>query len=58
MADRILVIENGELTEQGTHAELMARAGTYARLFSLQASSYLGELPEVEQADGSPARIA
>jgi ATP-binding cassette subfamily B protein len=58
MADRILVIENGALTEHGTHDELMARDGTYARLFNLQASSYLGNLPEIEQDDGSPVRIA
>jgi ATP-binding cassette, subfamily B, bacterial len=40
MADRIFVIEHGQLSEQGTHAELLALGGTYARLFSLQAESY------------------
>jgi ATP-binding cassette subfamily B protein len=40
MADRIFVIEGGEISEQGTHAELLARNGTYARLFTLQAESY------------------
>lgn len=40
MADRIFVIEHGGITEQGTHAELLARGGTYARLFNLQAESY------------------
>ncbi len=40
MADRIFVIDQGQLTEQGTHAELLARRGTYARLFTLQAESY------------------
>jgi ATP-binding cassette subfamily B protein len=40
MADRIFVIESGEITERGTHAELLALNGTYARLFTLQAESY------------------
>jgi ATP-binding cassette subfamily B protein len=40
MADRIYVIENGRITENGTHEELIAMAGTYARLFSMQAESY------------------
>ena len=35
-ADRILVLDAGELVEQGTHAELMARSGLYARLASMQ----------------------
>ena len=40
MADRIFVIENGEITERGSHQELLALAGTYARLFTMQAESY------------------
>jgi ATP-binding cassette subfamily B multidrug efflux pump len=37
-ADRILVLHKGELREQGTHAELLARRGIYARLYELQYS--------------------
>ena len=40
MADRIAVIENGQITEIGSHHELIAQGGTYARLFDLQASGY------------------
>jgi ATP-binding cassette subfamily B protein len=43
MADRILVLEQGRLHEEGTHEALMRAHGLYARLFSLQAAGYLGE---------------
>ncbi len=38
--DRIIMIENGTLTETGTHAQLMAQGGKYAELFELQSSYY------------------
>lgn len=41
MADRIVVLERGEVVEEGTHASLMDEGGRYARLFSLQAAGYL-----------------
>jgi ATP-binding cassette subfamily B protein len=40
MADRILVIEEGQLKEQGSHEELMKLGGRYAELFTLQAAAY------------------
>jgi len=39
-ADQILVIDRGEIVERGTHAELLARQGFYARLY---ASQFRGE---------------
>lgn len=38
--DRILFLENGRITEEGTHGELMQRGGAYAELFSIQAQYY------------------
>jgi len=40
MADRIFVVEDGHISEAGTHADLLMLGGTYARLFTLQAESY------------------
>ena len=40
VADRIAVIDDGRVTELGTHAEMLAEGGRYARLFELQASGY------------------
>ncbi len=47
-ADRILVLENAKLIEDGTHAELMLLGGRYAELFNLQAESYMEPLPAAE----------
>lgn len=40
MADLILVLRSGEVAEAGSHEELMAGGGIYARLFQLQAAAY------------------
>ena len=40
-ADRIYVLEQGEVLESGTHVGLMAAGGRYAEMFNLQAAAYL-----------------
>lgn len=40
MADRIIVLQNGTVAEEGTHEELVERGGAYAELFELQAAGY------------------
>ena len=40
MADRIVVLEDGSVTEDGTHDELLVLSGRYAELFTLQAAGY------------------
>ncbi|MET1032994.1 MAG: ABC transporter ATP-binding protein, partial [Candidatus Saccharimonadales bacterium] len=39
--DRILVLENGEIAEQGTHDQLLAHKGTYAKLWKHQSGGFL-----------------
>lgn len=41
LADRILVIKDGSVIEQGSHFELLEQDGEYAHLFKLQASKYV-----------------
>ena len=43
-ADRIAVLEEGEIAEIGAHEELMQKGGLYSRMFKLQASGYYEEL--------------
>ncbi|MDM7926873.1 MAG: ABC transporter ATP-binding protein [bacterium] len=40
MADRIMVIEKGSILENGSHEELIRKAGTYAQMFEAQARNY------------------
>jgi len=47
LADRIYLLENGEIIEEGTHHELMQKAGKYAEIFTLQAKYYVADGEEV-----------
>ena len=42
-ADRIAILDGGQITESGSHEELMAAGGQYAELFGLQARRFAGE---------------
>ena len=45
MADRIHIVEQGRIVESGTHAELMALDGRYARMYEVQARSFVTREP-------------
>jgi ATP-binding cassette subfamily B protein len=40
MADRIVVLEHGQIVEEGSHPQLIAKNGRYATMFEMQAASY------------------
>ena len=40
LADRIVVFSGGQIVEDGSHEELLARSGEYARLYAAQAQFY------------------
>jgi len=43
LADRVILLENGQIMEEGTHNELMQKNGRYAEMFRIQAQNYVTE---------------
>lgn len=41
LADRVYLLENGEIVEQGSHAELLAQGGRYAGMWKMQSEQYM-----------------
>ena len=46
--DRLIVMDGGRIVEEGTHAQLLAQGGIYARLWAHQSGGFLGEAQRME----------
>jgi ATP-binding cassette subfamily B multidrug efflux pump len=53
-ADRIIVLQQGEIVEEGNHDQLMARKGLYARLYTMNYASF-DDMPDEANGMGSPS---
>ncbi|CAM5597784.1 multidrug ABC transporter permease [Streptomyces purpurascens] len=59
-ADRIVLLDNGRITEDGSHTDLLKRGGDYGRLFRLQASRFSDGAaePDATEREGSESNTA
>jgi ATP-binding cassette, subfamily B, multidrug efflux pump len=44
--DRIIVLEDGKIVEQGSHRELLQKGGTYAKLWAHQSGGFMNDEDE------------
>ncbi|MEM9292211.1 MAG: ABC transporter ATP-binding protein [Acidobacteriota bacterium] len=58
MADRILVLEQGQVVEEGSHEELLKRDTRYAQMFHMQAEAYRSKVVSVGAPGGPGQRVA
>ncbi|HEY1229909.1 MAG TPA: multidrug ABC transporter ATP-binding protein, partial [Ramlibacter sp.] len=49
--DRLVVMDQGRIVEDGSHRSLLAKGGLYAKLWAHQSGGFLGEAVEDETAD-------
>jgi ATP-binding cassette subfamily B multidrug efflux pump len=49
--DRLVVLDKGRIVEEGSHEQLIAQGGLYARLWAHQTGGFLGEEDEEPQRD-------
>jgi ABC-type transport system involved in cytochrome bd biosynthesis fused ATPase/permease subunit len=54
--DRLIVMDKGRIVEQGSHRELLAAGGIYARLWEHQSGGFLGN--EDDEEDSEQRRVA